>query len=267
VDPITRFLDETQTTLKKLRKLLEELGRTEDEAQQKELLDELCLKSGTLKAAATKPEFLPVWQMASALEAFLNQVASKERNVTVAVLRTIANAVDLLETLCISDLLQDLTTNPPIRLLAVDDDPISRHAISLSLQKALLQPDLVCDGKAALVLAEQHHYDLIFLDIEMPGMNGFELCSKIHETGANRATPVVFVTQHSDADSQAQAIMAGGQDLIGKPFIILELSLKALTLVVHTRLQNSKPISSDVLMDKEIPEHVGASANPTCAAG
>jgi CheY-like chemotaxis protein len=76
---------------------------------------------------------------------------------------------------------------------------------------------------------EQDHFDLIFLDVEMPGQNGIDLCLKIREMPTNRATPVVFVTAHSDFGSRGQSILSGGNDFIAKPFLSVELALKALT--------------------------------------
>jgi CheY-like chemotaxis protein len=131
----------------------------------------------------------------------------------------------------------DLVSNPPIRLLAVDDDSISRHAVSFGLRKALNKPDLAENGEAALALASQIAYDVIFLDVQMPGMNGFETCAKIHATEVNRATPIVFVTCQSDFDARAKSTLSGGNDLIGKPFLIFEITVKALTLAFRGRLQ------------------------------
>jgi CheY-like chemotaxis protein len=89
----------------------------------------------------------------------------------------------------------------------------------------------------ALILASQHAYDVIFLDVQMPGMDGFELCSKIHETLLNRSTPVVFVTSQSDFGGRAQSILSGGSDLMAKPFLTFEITVKALTFILRGRLQ------------------------------
>ena len=87
----------------------------------------------------------------------------------------------------------DLLTDRPLKFLVVDDDMISSQALSLSLKKAFSQPDLAVDGETALAQATQQAYDVIFLDVVMPGMDGFEICSKIRDTVPNRTTPVVFV--------------------------------------------------------------------------
>ena len=62
----------------------------------------------------------------------------------------------------------------------------------------------------------------------MPGMNGFELCTKLRNLPAHKTTPVVFVTSLNDFDSRASSMMSGGNDFIGKPFLFMELAVKAL---------------------------------------
>ena len=201
---------------------------------------DLCAQLTALKARSGLPKLLPAWQMASALEALLNQLCGRPANFTPSTALTISNALDLMGALCVRGLQSDLVTNPPVRLLAVDDDAICRHAISFALKKALDGPDLASDGPTALSLASQQRYEAIFLDLEMPGMDGFELCAKIRQTPGNRNTPVIFVTRHSDFESRAKSNRTGGQDLIGKPFLTFEVAVKALTLILRGRLPNAK---------------------------
>jgi DNA-binding response OmpR family regulator len=62
----------------------------------------------------------------------------------------------------------------------------------------------------------------------MPGQTGLELCVSIRAMATNRATPVVFVTSHSDFGRRAQSTLSGGNDFIAKPFLLVELAVKAL---------------------------------------
>ena len=227
-----------------LRKLLLDLGRESGDPARQKLLTNLHFEMGVLKGEAGFPEVLPVWQAASALEGLLEQLAEKIRNVTPSTLRTVAGGLDLLDDLCVPGLPPDLLTDRPLKILVVDDDLISRHALSLSLKKAFSQPDLAVDGETALAQTTSQAYDVIFLDVQMPGMDGFELCSKIRDTGPNRATPVVFVTIQSDFDARCKSTLSGGNDLMGKPFLTFEVTVKALTLAWHGRLaeHNRKPL-------------------------
>jgi len=220
-----------------VQSFLAEIGRATDDSSRQKLLTGLLSQMSALKRKSEAPALLPIWQMASALEGLIKQLASNPANFTPSAWRTSINAVDLLEALSIPGLRPDLASNPPLRLLAVDDDAITRTAISAALKKLLNQPEVATNGAAAFALTEKQSYDVIFLDVEMPGMDGFELCTKIHQTVANAKTPVVFVTSHSDFESRSKSTRAGGNDLIAKPFLAFEIAVKALTLVLRARLR------------------------------
>jgi DNA-binding response OmpR family regulator len=126
--------------------------------------------------------------------------------------------------------------NSPAEILVVDDEILSRRAITYALEKATLKAVSVEDPNVALSLATENRYDLIFLDVQMPGMDGFELCTKIRATQNNKTTPVIFVTSLTDFKSRAKSSLSGGTDLIAKPFMFIELSVKALTHVLRGRL-------------------------------
>ena len=236
--PLKAFFESTPATIGFLRGHIQEITRASDHASRQKLLAELGNKIRDLKGVAGLPEVLPVWQLSAALEGLVRQLSDKVRNVTPSTLRTVASAVDLLEALSAPGVRPDLMSNPPIRLLAVDDDALSRHAVSFALKKALNKPDLAENGEAAMALVSHIHYDAIFLDVQMPGMNGFETCTKIHGTELNHTTPVVFVTCQSDFDARAKSILSGGIDLIGKPFLTFEITVKALTLALRGRLKS-----------------------------
>jgi CheY-like chemotaxis protein len=237
-DPLQEFFGSAPAQLARLRKLLSGISLAPDDAVRLKLLLEFSDHVRSLKEKSRLPEVLPIWLMAFALEGLLKQASSKPSYLTPSVLRTVAGALDLLETLCLPSLDPNLATSPPIRLLAVDDDAVCRSAISLALKKVFKEPDLAPEGLAALALAAQHTYDVIFMDVEMPGMDGFEVCSKIHETVLNRTTPVVFVTRHNDFNSRAKSSLSGGQELIAKPYLSTEITVKALMLALRGRLPN-----------------------------
>jgi DNA-binding response OmpR family regulator len=91
------------------------------------------------------------------------------------------------------------------------------------------------------MLAE-NEFDLVFLDVDMPNMTGFELCSKLRAMPQHKKTPVVFVTSLNDFDSRTSSTMAGGNDFIGKPFLFIELTVKALIHVMRSRFQ-TRPVA------------------------
>jgi len=240
-DPLKEFLAAAPKWMAKLSDLIGAAKAASEEGARVTVMTEFSRELELLKRAAEFPAVLPAWQMATALDGLVKQLVEKPKNITASTLRTVSGAVEVLELVCTAGVSADLLADPPIRLLAVDDDPLSRHAVAFALKKALSQPDMAANGEAALALAGQIGYDAVFVDVQMPGMNGFELCAKIHETPANTATPVVFVTCQSDEDAREKARAAGGQDLIAKPFLIFEITVKAVTLVMRRRLEKKLP--------------------------
>ncbi|WP_425221268.1 two-component system response regulator [Pseudomonas sp.] len=101
-------------------------------------------------------------------------------------------------------------------ILIVDDQPTD----TLLLQEAVADlGDIYTahDGAAALALANAHHPDLILLDVQMPGMSGFQLCKTIKATPRLRDAAIVFVTAHTQTDNELMALEYGGIDFIQKP--------------------------------------------------
>lgn len=200
------------------------------------LLLDLIQTAERIRDGAKLPHLRPVLLLITALHGLLKQLSIKSAKVTSSELRTAAGAIDLLDLMCNRAFRPDLATEPRIRLLVVDDEPFTRGALSSALKKTFHEPDLAPDGKIALSLVEKHRYDLILLDVEMPGLDGFEVCLRIHDTAENFTTPVVFVTGHCDFDARTNSARVGAHELIGKPFGAFEIMLKALTLVLKNRL-------------------------------
>jgi CheY-like chemotaxis protein len=253
-DPIKEFYARAAKFLAAQRKLLQDIGRESRGAARQKIIASLRSEMSSLKGAADLPEALPVWQVASALEGLLQQLTGKMGNVTPSTLRAVAGGVDLLDSLCVPGLKPEVLTDRPLKFLVVDDDLISRQAMSLALKKTFGQPDLAVDGETALAQAGRQAYDVIFLDVQLPGMDGFELCEKIRDSNLNRNTPVVFVTSQSDFDARAKSTLSGGNDLMGKPFLIFEITVKALTLGLQNRLpaRVQKPLTRpDQVRDKK----------------
>ena len=240
---LEKFFAQAPAILAELHNTLPKITGAAEVVSQQGALAELDSQVRTLKDAANLPELLPVFQLTSAVEGLIKQLTTKASNITPSALRTVAGGVYFLKELCVRGLRPDILTNPPLRLLAVDDDLISRKVVVFSLKKAFNQPDLAENGEAALALVNKHSYDAVFLDVQMPGMDGYEVCQRIHQTELNRNTPVVFVTCVSDFEGRAQSARSGGNDLIAKPFLTFEITVKAMTLVLQGRLrQRVQPV-------------------------
>lgn len=75
------------------------------------------------------------------------------------------------------------------------------------------------DGETALEIIEEERPDLILLDIEMPGMNGFDLCRRLHRSPETAAIPVIFLSGRTGEEDRATARQLGAVDFIAKPFV------------------------------------------------
>jgi CheY-like chemotaxis protein len=239
---VREFYEQAADLLTRQRMLLQEIVRETDMLSRKKLLARLRVEMEILKNLASFPEALCILQLASCLEGLLGQLAEKVGNATPSTLRTVASGVELLEDFLSAKLNPDLIATSPLTFLVVDDDWISRQALMVSLGKAFGQQDLVADGKKALAQLEAKVYDVIFLDVQMPKMDGYELCTKIRETPLNAKTPVVFVSVHGDFNARARATLSGGNELMAKPFLTFEITVKALTLALANRLQATEEI-------------------------
>jgi CheY-like chemotaxis protein len=233
---VEKFYEIGPERLELIRARFSEVSHTADLAAEQKNLQPLPELVRSFVLACDSPELRPVLQLGRALEGLLRQMSENAANITPSTLRTAAGAIVLLETISKPGVRFEFAADPPARFLVVDDDPICRHAVSASLKKAFSTPDVAENGEAALKLATSKLYDVVFLDIEMPGMDGFEVCSRIHETELNRHTPAVFVTAHSDFASRTKSAEVGGHDLIGKPFLAFEIAVKALTFLLRHRL-------------------------------
>ena len=217
-----------------LRILLSEISRTDSTQQRHKILAHAFQQIAALENLSRTPELFPMWQLTLALEGLVQQLTHRSSNVTPSTLRTVAGAVDLLESLASPGLRPDLATNPPVRVLAVEKSLAGRTTAAAALKRVFGDADLAADEPSALELATKQPCDLIFVDAAMRGMDAFELCSKIR--GA-QATPVVLAVLGTDFESRAKSSLIEGLDLVAKPFLSFEIAVKALTLILRTRLQ------------------------------
>ena len=235
----TSFAQSFPASLASARAYLQEIVRTQAEPERVQLLQELYRRIHTLTGNAGIAGLHQLAQLTDALEALLKELYEKPKNVNPSTLRTIASAIDFLAVLMEQAArpdFQNAVTPPKPEILVVDDEAISRRAVLYALEKAKLPAASLDNPEAALQMLSERKFDLIFLDVDMPGMNGFELCTKLRTTHRNRSTPVVFVTSLTDFESRANSTMSGGNDLIAKPFLFVELAVKALLYLMRGRL-------------------------------
>ena len=233
-------IDSLPATLATLRTGLQTLVKADNEMAQLKQIYELYRRLHALTGNAGIAGLTQISRMSDAVEALLKELYEKPKGINSSTLRTVAAGVDFLGCLFSCANSPDQQEMPAAEILVVDDEPISRRAINYALEKARLQSVSVDDANAAFKLLEEKHFDLVFLDVDMPGMNGYELCAKLRALPRHKKTPVVFVTALSDFDNRTDSLMAGGNDFIAKPFLFIELTVKALIHVLRGKLPPGK---------------------------
>ncbi len=243
-NPQAEFVKRVPMVQANLRSHLHGLAKSSDPAVQVPLLKQLHLAVTSLAAQAAAAGFVRIAHMASALEVLLKDLSTKPKYITSSTLRTVAQAFDCLEVLFGQAASHQKEPFHSVLVLAVDDEPICRETLWMALNKANLRAISLDDPELALRVLNQNRFDLIFLDVEMPVLSGFELCSALRKGAQNKGTPVIFVTSLTDFDSRARSSLSGGNDLIAKPFLVAELAAKALTFILRAQAAASRPETS-----------------------
>ncbi len=235
------FIESLPATLYSLRVGLQGLFKAENEMTRLRHVYDLYRRVHALNGNAGLAGLVQIAHMASAFEALLKEIYEKPKNINASTTRTVAAAVDFLGMLFERTTLTEKQEIPASKILVVDDEVISRRAIVYALEKAKLKSINVEEPEQALKLLTENDFDLIFLDVDMPGMTGYELCAKLRAMPHLKKTPVIFVTSLNDFDNRTNSTMAGGNDFIAKPFLFIELTVKALIYVMRARLNASRP--------------------------
>jgi CheY-like chemotaxis protein len=117
---------------------------------------------------------------------------------------------------------------PALHILLAEDNPVNQKVTVRALERRGHRVLLAQNGREAVTLASQEHFDLILMDIQMPGMDGYEATAAIREM--ERATgshaPIVAITAHAMKTDQERCLAAGMDDYISKPIHLNELIQK-----------------------------------------
>ncbi|MBQ4474319.1 MAG: response regulator transcription factor [Lachnospiraceae bacterium] len=123
------------------------------------------------------------------------------------------------------------------RILVVDDEKLIVKGIRFSLEQDGMEVDSAYDGKEALRMAENGHYDAILLDVMLPELNGFEVCQQIREFSD---VPIIMLTAKGDDMDKILGLEYGADDYITKPFNILEVKARIKAILRRSSKLSSK---------------------------
>lgn len=128
------------------------------------------------------------------------------------------------------------------KILVIEDEPTLARLLSYNLSQEGYHTKVVDHGGDGLQEAIQQSYDLIILDIMLPGLNGFEVLAKLRQKG--NSTPVIILTARNAEDEVVQGLKHGADDYITKPFGVAELLARVSAVLRRT-------MSEDVTLDKQ----------------
>jgi CheY-like chemotaxis protein len=238
-----QFMQTSPQMLVDVRQRLQAVVKSEADAaylrwleERAQLLREMYRTLHSLTGKAGLAGFKQVAQLSSALEAFLRELHEAPQNANSSSLRTFAHAMDFLARLLEIEGQADHDTSSMPLALIVDDEVFSRRSIISGLEKAGIAYVSLDNPLEGLEMLQRQRFDLVFLDIDMPEMDGFTLCQKLRQLPDYARTPVVFVTGLNDFQMRARSSLAGGSDIIAKPFLPIELAVKSLTHMYKARL-------------------------------
>jgi PAS domain S-box-containing protein len=190
----------------------------------------------------------------AALGRLFTVLAEDVERVNVSSLRTISHAIDFLSQAAPAIADGELEEGP-LRVLVVDDEPICRRTLMLALRNSEIELTVSETGEQALQILGEQPFDVIFSDVMMPGLDGFGLAAELRKLPKHTTTPVIFVTTLSDFTTRSRSIMSGVCDLIGKPFTVSEIVVKAFTFGLKHRFAGQA-------QTKPIPAQNGGESGP-----
>lgn len=116
-----------------------------------------------------------------------------------------------------------------MRILVVEDDPRLGPSLKKGLEQNHYAVDLVTDGEEGISLGLSAPYDLIILDVLLPGLNGFEICRQLRQH--KRMMPILLLTALGEVDHRVKGLDTGADDYLTKPFAFRELEARVRALL------------------------------------
>lgn len=221
------FLAQAPTKFAEVRSLAEAFGRAKSTPERLLRLESLYRRVHFLAAEAGLAGCQRLALLTAAFEALLMQLMDKPARITPSAGRTLTLGLHVLDHLCRQ---ADSAIQPmaAVNVLVVDDDAISNRLAVSALRQIGMAAASFDLPLPALEHLKKKRYDLLLLDIQMPGMSGFDFCRNLRRIAGYEKTPVIYVTGHTDFAHLAKSLETGAEDLIAKPVLPMELAVKVL---------------------------------------
>ena len=177
-------------------------------------------------------------RVAVAFAAFLRDLHEVPEQISQAAFRTVNQTIELLALLIAEPSIEQSVNLNDARIYVVDDDAATCATVVEAMDVVGLQTNFALYSKDAVAQLEENCQDLIILDVHLPEMDGFDLCSNIRNMALHAETPIFFITGNTSLENCVKSSLRGGNEFIPKPFGIPELGLKALRSVITSQLEN-----------------------------
>ncbi len=140
-----------------------------------------------------------------------------------------------------------------VKILVVDDEPDIVELVSYNLKKDGFIVSTAADGEEALSLIKKNRYDLIVLDLMLPGIQGVDLCRMIRSNPATERLPIIMLTAKAEESDRVLGLEMGADDYLSKPFSTRELIARVRAVLRRSSEINTGPAVitvGELLIDK-----------------
>ncbi|WP_455286963.1 heavy metal response regulator transcription factor [Cupriavidus necator] len=131
-----------------------------------------------------------------------------------------------------------------MKILVIEDEPKTAEYLRKGLTESAFVVDVAVTGADGLHCATEHQYDLVILDVMLPGMDGWQVLRELRERKQN---PVLFLTARDEVEDRVRGLELGGDDYLAKPFAFVELLARVRTLLRRGPLREADRIEVDDL--------------------
>lgn len=139
------------------------------------------------------------------------------------------------------------------KILIIEDDPDLNRNIKEAFNEEQIETDVAFDGLIAEKFLKKGNYDCVILDINLPGKNGYDICSDFRIY--NTSTPVLMLTAFDELEDKVQGFNSGTDDYLTKPFYMKELILRVQALIKRRNAENILPENSEAVTFDDIVIH------------
>ncbi|NJK60430.1 MAG: diguanylate cyclase [Oscillatoriales cyanobacterium SM2_1_8] len=131
-----------------------------------------------------------------------------------------------------------MATPNPASILVVDDTPANLQLLTRLLTRNHYAVRSVTSGRIALAVIRANPPNLVLLDVNMPDLDGFAVCSQLKQDPHTQKIPVIFISAYDDIHSKLQGFAVGGNDYISKPFQVQEVLVRVRNQLIIAELQH-----------------------------